>query len=200
MKKFLISEEEKNRILNLHEGFKKGVLTEQYTKVEGPYKDAGIAGTGDLYIMKLEKSMCRWDQQSKAQLFGDNESIYRGYTTPMTGATCGEGFTTIPGGKFYVQGTVDGKIQMYNKDSRYYDTATNIGQGYNTAEEAKKAITILFNPKGSTGRQVVKGTDPQGGKGKIVVKYDKEGTIKGSKEKYKTSGGTKTVQRTQSGL
>ena len=55
MKKFIISEEEKRRILNLHEGFKKGVLTEQYTKVEGPFKDVAFAGTGDLYIMKLEK-------------------------------------------------------------------------------------------------------------------------------------------------
>ena len=201
MKKFIITEDEKRRILGLHEGFKKGVLSEQFTKVEGPYKDAAAqGGTGDLYIMKLEKSMCRWDQETKAQAFGDNQSIYRGYMTPMTGATCGEGFTTIPGGKFYVQGTADGKIQMYNVGSRYYDTATNMGQGYNTAEEAKKAITTLFNPKGYTGRQVEKGTDDVGTKWKTVTKYDKEGTIKGDKFKMKTSGGTKTVQRTQSGL
>jgi hypothetical protein len=64
MRKFIISEEEKSRILNLHEGFKKGLLNEQvsdlngsqyYTKVEGPFKDVAAAGTGDLYIMKLEK-------------------------------------------------------------------------------------------------------------------------------------------------
>ena len=201
MKKFLISEEEKRRILNLHEGFKKGVLSEQFTKVEGPYKDAGAqGGTGDLYIMKLEKSMCRWDQQNKSKAFGDNESNYRGYMTPMTGDTCGEGFTTIPGGKFYVQGTVDGKIKMYNVGSRYYDTATNMGQGYNTAEEAKKAITTLFNPKGYTGRQVEKGTAEDGTKYKDVTKFDKEGVVQKNKLKMTTSGGTKTVQRTQSGL
>ena len=201
MKKFIITEDEKRRILGLHEGFKKGVLSEQFTKVEGPYKDvAAQGGTGDLYIMKLEKSMCRWDQQNKSQAFGDNESIYRGYMTPMTGATCGEGFTTIPGGKFYVQGVVSGKIQMYNVDSRYYDSATNNGQGYNTAEDAKNAITLMFNPKGKTGRQVEKGTDDVGTKWKTVTKYDKEGTIKRSKEKYTTSGGTKTVERLKSGL
>lgn len=201
MKKFIITEEEKSRILNLHEGFKKGVISEQFTKVEGPYKDAAAqGGTGDLYIMKLEKSMCRWDQGTKHPLFGDNESMYLGYMTPMTAATCGDGFTTIPGGKFYVQGTVDGKIKMYNKDSRYYDTATNMGQGYNTTEEAKAAIKVLVNPKGLSGRQVDKGTDGVGTKWKEVTKYDKDGTLKKDKFKMVTSGGTKTVERSKSGL
>ena len=197
MKKFIITEDEKRRILGLHEGFKKGVLSEQnedytggqyYTKVEGPYKDAGAqGGTGDLYIMKLEKSLCRWDQQSKARAFGDNESLYRGRIIPMTGATCGEGFTTIPGDKFYVQHIVDGRIRMYVVDSRHYDSATNRGQGYATAEEAKKAITIMFNPKGYSGRQVQKGTDDVGTKWKTVTKYDKEGTVKGDKFKMPLS-------------
>jgi hypothetical protein len=40
MKKFIIIEDEKRRILNLHEGFKKGVLNEQYTQEEGPIKES----------------------------------------------------------------------------------------------------------------------------------------------------------------
>ena len=122
MKKFLISEDEKRRILNLHEGFKKGLLNEQYTKVEGPFKDVGVAGTGDLYIMKLEKSLCRWDGGMKSQAFGDNTSLSTGQIFQMTGSTCGEGFTTIPGGKFYVQNVMDGKIQMFNNQSIHYET------------------------------------------------------------------------------
>ena len=52
MKKFIISEDEKRRILNLHEGFKKGILSEQITKVEGPFKDlGGVLEIDDIYIM-----------------------------------------------------------------------------------------------------------------------------------------------------
>ena len=172
MKKFLISEEEKNRILNLHEGFKKGVLTEQYTKVEGPFKDVAFAGTGDLYIMKLEKSLCRWDGVMKSQAFGDNTSLSTGQIFQMTGWTCGEGFTTIPGGKFYVQNVADGKIQMFNNGSKFYVSATNNGQGYNTLEDAKKGVALVLNPQGKTGRQVEKGTAQDGTKYKQVTKYN----------------------------
>jgi len=201
MKKFLISEEEKNRILNLHEGFKKGVISEQFTKVEGPYKDvAAQGGTGDLYIMKLEKSMCRWDQETKHPLFGDNESMYMGYMTPMTAATCGEGFTTIPGGKFYVQRVEDGKIVTFHKDSRYYVSATNNGQGYNTSEDAKKGVALVLNPQGKTGRQVEKGTAQDGTKYKQVTKYNQQGDIQKSKLKMTTATGNKSVEKGKSGL
>ena len=200
MKKFLISEEEKNRILNLHEGFKKGVLTEQYTKVEGPFKDVAFAGTGDLYIMKLEKSLCRWDGVMKSQAFGDNTSLSTGQLFLMTGSTCGEGFTTIPGGKFYVQRVEDGKIVTFYKDSRYYVSATNNGQGYNTLEDAKKGVALVLNPQGKTGRQVEKGTAQDGTKYKQVTKYNQQGDIQKSKLKMTTATGNKSVEKGKSGL
>ena len=113
MKKFIITEEEKNRILNLHEGFKKGVITEQFTKVEGPYKNvAGIAIIGDLYIMRLEKSMCRHQSQNFTM-------------TSMTGTTCGEDYITIPGGKFYIGTSEDGKIRMLTSNHKQYVSARN---------------------------------------------------------------------------
>lgn len=200
MKKFIISEDEKRRILNLHEGFKKGVLNEQYTQVEGPFKDVAYAGTGDLYIMKLEKSLCRWDKETKSQAFGDDTSLYRGQIIAMSGSTCGEGFVTIPGGKFYVHHPVDGKIEMFNSGSRYYINATNNGQGYNTVEDAKKGVSLLLNPQGKTGRQVQKGTDEQGTKYKQVTKYDQQGDIQKSKLKMTTAAGNKSVEKAKSGL
>ena len=200
MKKFIISEDEKRRILNLHEGFKKGVLNEQYTQVEGPFKDVAYAGTGDLYIMKLEKSLCRWNKETKSQAFGDDTSLYRGQIIAMSGSTCGEGFVTIPGGKFYVHHPVDGKIEMFNSGSRYYINATNNGQGYNTVEDAKKGVSLLLNPQGKTGRQVQKGTDEQGTKYKQVTKYDQQGDVQKSKLKMTTSAGNKSVEKAKSGL
>jgi len=200
MKKFIISEDEKRRILNLHEGFKKGVLNEQYTQVEGPFKDVAYAGTGDLYIMKLEKSLCRWNKETKSQAFGDDTSLYRGQIIAMSGSTCGEGFVTIPSGKFYVHHPVDGKIEMFNSGSRYYINATNNGQGYNTVEDAKKGVSLLLNPQGKTGRQVQKGTDEQGTKYKQVTKYDQQGDVQKSKLKMTTSAGNKSVEKAKSGL
>jgi hypothetical protein len=200
MKKFIISEDEKIRILNLHEGFKKGVLNEQYTQVEGPFKDVAYAGTGDLYIMKLEKSLCRWNKETKSQAFGDDTSLYRGQIIAMSGSTCGEGFVTIPGGKFYVHHPVDGKIEMFNSGSRYYINATNNGQGYNTVEDAKKGVSLLLNPQGKTGRQVQKGTDEQGTKYKQVTKYDQQGDVQKSKLKMTTAAGNKSVEKAKSGL
>ena len=200
MKKFLISEEEKNRILNLHEGFKKGLINEEvrdftgseyYTKVEGPFKDVAFAGTGDIYIMKLEKSLCRYDTSPS--------NIYNQLFL-MTGSTCGEGFTTIPGGKFYVQRVEDGKIVTFYKDSRYYVSATNNGQGYNTSEDAKKGVALVLNPQGKTGRQVEKGTAQDCTKYKQVTKYNQQGDIQKSKLKMTTATGNKSVEKGKSGL
>ena len=184
MKTFIIDNEEKKRILNLYESFKKKVVSEQYTKIEGPFIDR-LEGVGNVYIMKLEKSLCRWDGQSKSQAFGDNTSIYTGQVFQMTGSTCGEGFTTIPAGKFYIQfhNTSSGKIEMFNSGSRYYVTATNNGQGYATQEEAKKGVALLLNPDGKVGRNVQK-TEL----GKTVSKYNQQGDLKSVKVKY--SGGT----------
>jgi hypothetical protein len=184
MKTFIIDNEEKKRILNLHESFKKKVVSEQYTKIEGPFIDR-LEGVGNVYIMKLEKSLCRWDGQSKSQAFGDNTSVYTGQVFQMTGSTCGEGFTTISAGKFYIQfhNTSSGKIEMFNSGSRYYVTATNNGQGYTTQEEAKKGVSLLLNPDGKVGRNVQK-TEL----GKTVSKYNQQGDLKSVKVKY--SGGT----------
>ena len=182
MKRFLISEDEKNRILNLHEGFKKSVLSEQFTKVEGPFKDQ-VEGVGNVYIMKLEKTLCRWDGEPRGYLF-------KGQVIQSSGNTCGEGFTTIPAGKFYVQyhNTSNGKIEMFNSGSRYYVSATNNGQGYNSQEEARKGVSLLLNPQGKVGRNVQKIDG-----GKIVSKYNQQGDLKkvkinysGSTQKYKT--------------
>lgn len=200
MRKFIISEEEKSRILNLHEGFKKGLLNEQYTKVEGPFKDVAGAGTGDLYIMKLEKSLCRWDGGMKSQAFGDDTSLSTGQIFQMTGSTCAEGFTTIPGGKFYIQNVMDGKIVMFNSQSNHYVSATNGGQGYNTLEDGKKGVSLVLNPKGNTGRQVQKGTADDGTKYKQVSKYNQQGDIQKSKLKMTTTTGDKSVEKGKSGL
>jgi len=188
MRKFIISEEEKRRILNLHEGFKKGLLKEQYTKVEGPFKDVAAANTGDLYIMKVEKTMCVRDSENYFQL---------------TGTTCPEGYKVHPSGKFYVQhhsGMTDGKIKMFPEGSNHYVNATNNGQGYNTAEEVKKAVSLLLNPKGNTGRQVQKGTDDDGTKYKQVTKYNQQGDVQKNKLKMTTATGDKSVEKSKSGL
>ena len=188
MKKFIITEEEKNRILNLHEGFKKGVITEQFTKVEGPYKNvAGIAIIGDLYIMRLEKSMCRHQSQNFTM-------------TSMTGTTCGEDYITIPGGKFYIGTSEDGKIRMLTSNHKQYVSATNNGQGYNTLEDAKKGVALVLNPQGKTGRQVEKGTAQDGTKYKQVTKYNQQGDVQKSKLKMTTAAGNKTVEKGKSGL
>jgi hypothetical protein len=200
MKKIHITESEKSRILNLHYNVKNNILKEQYTQVEGPFKDVASAGTGDLYIMKLEKSLCRWDGQSKSRAFGDNTSLYTGQVFEMTGTTCGEGFTTIPGGKFYVQNSSDGKIKMFNNQSRHYVYATNNGQGYNTVEDAKKGVSSLLNPKGNVGRTVQKGTAEDGTKYKQVTKYNREGDVQQNKLKMTNTSGQKTVEKTRSGL
>jgi hypothetical protein len=200
MKKFIISEEERSRILNLHEGFKKDLINEEvsdytgsqyYTKVEGPFKDVAYVGTGDVYIMKLEKTLCRYTK-TPSEFYN---KIY-----VMTGTTCGEEYTTIPGGKFYIQQESEGKITSFHRESRYYVNATNNGQGYNTVEEAKKGISILFNPKGSAGRQVLKGTNDIGEKYKQVTKYDKEGNVQKSKTKITTATGNKSVEKLKSNL
>ena len=183
MVKYIISEEEKKRILNLHERFKKGVLTEQYTKVEGPFTDK-LRGIGDLYIMSLDKSLC---------LYSKKPSQFYNKTYLMTGSTCGEEYTTIPGGKFYVQfhNTSNGKIESFTLDSSYYVTSTNNGQGYNTLEDAKKGVSLLFNPQGKVGRNVTKSDDGR----KIISKYNQQGDLKKVKVKY--SGGT---QKYKTGL
>ena len=183
MRNFIISEKEKRRILNLHEGFKKGLLSEQYTKVEGPFKDQ-MVGIGNLYIMKLENSLCVYSKKP-SQFYN---KIYL-----MTGSTCGEEYTTIPGGKFYVQfhNTSNGKIESFTLDSSYYVTSTNNGQGYNTLEDAKKGVSLLFNPQGKVGRNVTKSDDGR----KIISKYNQQGDLKKVKVKY--SGGT---QKYKTGL
>ena len=175
MRNFIISEEEKKRILNLHEGFKKGLLSEQYTKVEGPFKDQ-TEGIGNLYIMKLENSLC---------VYSKKPSEFYNKIYLMTGSTCGEEYTTIPGGKFYVQfhNTSNGKIESFSLDSRYYVSATNNGQGYNSQEEAKRGVSLLLNPQGKIGRSVTKSDDR-----KIISKYNQQGDLKKVKVKY--SGGT----------
>jgi len=182
MRKFLISEDEKRRIINLHEGFKKTLISEQVSGATSG-TTSGIEGVGNVYIMKLEKTLCRWDGQPRGNLF-------KGQVIQSSGNTCGEGFTTIPAGKFYVQyhNTSNGKIEMFNSGSRYYVSATNNGQGYNSQEEARKGVSLLLNPQGKVGRNVQKIDG-----GKIVSKYNQQGDLKkvkinysGSTQKYKT--------------
>ena len=36
--------------------------SQYYTKVEGPFKDVGYRGSGTVYIMKLEKTLCRYSK------------------------------------------------------------------------------------------------------------------------------------------
>ena len=164
------------------------MLSEQFTKVEGPYKNVtGNALTGDLYIMRLEKSMCRHQHHYHT-------------LTPMTGTTCGEEYITIPGGKFYIQTSDNGIIRMLTAEHKQYVTATNNGQGYDNIEDAKKALILVLNPDGYTGRQVQKGTAQDGTKYKQVTKYNQQGIVQKNKLKMTTAAGNKTVQKRKSGL
>jgi len=187
MIKYIISEEEKRRILNLHESFKKGVLTEQYTKVEGPFTDK-LSGIGDMYIMSLDKSLCLYSKKS---------SQFYNKTYLMTGSTCGEEYTTIHGGKFYVQfhNTSNGKIESFLLDSPEYVSATNNGLGYNSKEEAKKGVSLLLNPQHRVGRNVEKQDMGEFGDRKIISRYDRQGNLK--RVKIKSSAGT---QKYKTGL
>jgi hypothetical protein len=213
MKKFLISEEERSRILSLHEGFKKELLkedefrygSEYFTKVEGPFQTQTFQGS--VYIMKLEKTLCRYDDATKRKVYGDEyDSIAAGgeYIL-MTGSTCNSvhpGFTTIPGGKFYVlyQGGDDGSLIMYPRGSQNYTLATNGSKGYNTKEEAKKAISLIMNPQGKVGRDVIRGTSDDGGKYKIVNKYNQQGDLKKVKSTWTTDSGDKNRNKRKTGL
>ena len=188
MIKYIISEEEKKRILNLHERFKKGVLTEQYTKVEGPFTDK-LRGIGDLYIMSLDKSLC---------LYSKKPSQFYNKTYLMTGSTCGEEETTIHGGKFYVQyhNTSNGQIESFRLDSSEYVSATNNGLGYNSKEEAKKGVSLLLNPEHRVGRNVEKKQYMDGFPDrKIISRYNRQGEL--IKVKIKSSDGT---QKYKTGL
>ena len=165
--------------------------SQYYTKVEGPFKDVGYRGSGTVYIMKLEKTLCRYSKTP-------SEFYNRIYV--MTGSTCGEEYTTIPGGKFYIQQESEGKIKSFHHESRFYVSSTNNGQGFNTLEEAKKGVSLILNPQGKTGRQVEKGVDVHGTKYKQVTKYNQQGDVQKGKLSMTTSVGDKTVQKVKSGL
>jgi hypothetical protein len=196
MKKFIISEEERSRILSLHEGFKKGLLSEQSVKVSGPYKcinpddcvDNGFYGK-DIYIVKLNKTACRYEKQG-------NMNYMEWF--PVSGDTCGEGLTSYSGGKFYVASSWGNNGIGIPEENTLL--STNGGNGYDTEEEAKKAVSQILNPKGKTGRQVQKGTAKDGTKYKQVTKYDQQGDVQKSKLNLTSSTGNKTVEKTKSGL
>jgi hypothetical protein len=171
--KFLISESQKKKLI---EYYRIG-LNEQ-TRIEGPFKNPNST-TGDLYVMKNEKNMCR----------NDNADLTRYTIYPMTGSTCDQGYTLIPGGKYYVQffHSVKNNIYMFTPEYKEYFVATNNGQGYATPQEAKKAISQILNPAGNVGRNVtnIKSKDQYGKDQtyKMVSKYDKQGNLKKIKVK-----------------
>jgi hypothetical protein len=196
MRKIIISEEEKIRILNLHEEFKKPILNEQSVKVSGPYKcinpndclDNDFYGQ-DIYIVKLNKTACRYEKQG-------NLNYMKWF--PVSGDTCGEELTSYLGGKFYVASSWGNNGMGIPKENTLL--STNGGNGYNTEEEAKRAVSQILNPKGKKGRQVTKGTADDGSKYKQVTKYDQQGDVQNSKYKMTSATGNKTVEKTQSGL
>jgi len=143
----------------------KNVIKEQI-RVEGPFTTK-ITPYSDLYIMKHDKTFCM-DQ---------TRSFSRNKISVMTGSTCPEEHITFPVNKFYVYQKEDEKLKLMSPDRMGYFEMTNNGQGYNTQEEAKKAISILFNPKNKTGRSVDKSSVGQKGYGKQISKYDKKGNL-----------------------
>jgi len=185
--------------LELNEGqdFKDG--SEYFTKVEGPFH---TPDSGNLFIMKLEKTLSRYDGELA---FGSKSKASPGEYIVMSETTQDDkDFTQIPGGKFYVLSESDkGKIVMFNKDSRFYTNATNNSKGYNTKEEAKKAISLIMNPEGKKGRQVQRGTykDDKGKEVpfKKVSRYDSEGNLKQTKIVSKTDQG-RTKEKIKTGL
>lgn len=143
----------------------KNVIKEQI-RVEGPFKSS-TAIYDDLYIMKHDKNYCM-DQRRE---------ITRNQVSVMTGSTCPEEHITFPINKFYVYQKQQEKLKLPSPEQRGYLEMTNNGQGYNTQEEAKKAIARLFNPENKTGRSVIKRGEGQKGQSKIVSKYDKQGNL-----------------------
>ncbi len=161
----------------------KRVISEQI-KVEGPFKSSTTV-LGDLYIMKHDKTYCM-DQRRE---------LSRNQVSVMTGSTCPQEFLTFPANKFYVYLKEDEKLKLPSPDREGYFEMTNNGQGYDTQEEAKKAIARIFNPENRTGRSVVKKGEGQKGQSKMVSKYDKEGNLTKNKMSWNYTDEKGDVQK-----
>lgn len=165
----------------------KRILKEQAI-VSGPYKPLGRVTLGDLYILKTDKVMC----MNKT----NNETIV------ATNNVCPSGYITIPANKFFVSGekrNTDNSLMIMPTSQGEYVLGTNNGQGYNSEEEAKKAISKIINPEGFKGRQVEKTPT-----GKTVTKYSREGDLKSVKQNinYTNPQGQQSTlkSKTSSGL
>ena len=133
--------------------------------ISGPYKPINEVSF-DLYIVKLEQSMCR----------DDRRQMSRFTLTPMTGETCPQEFIPLPGNRFYIYWPASDGLRMFTPEHQNYVLATNNSQGYSTEEEAKKAVSKIINPQGVVGRQV-KNISQDGVNYKSVSKYDKQGNL-----------------------
>jgi hypothetical protein len=136
-----------------------------YKIISGPYKPINEVGF-DLYIVRLEQSMCRDDRREGTRF----NMVY------MTGTTCPQDFTPFPANRMYLFWPSSSGLRMFTPDHQTYVLATNNGQGYGTEEEAKKAVAKIINPQGRTGRQV-RNFSQDGVNYKSVSKYDRQGNL-----------------------
>jgi len=105
MIKYIISEEEKRRILNLHEGFKKGLLSEQVS--------GATSGTTKPEINGVKR-------EPKSQAFLDWMGTGSTLTTIKTGPVIGKVYSTTIMNWYGIQEpvTFDMKVQLA-KDAKY---------------------------------------------------------------------------------
>ena len=197
------------------------------TKVDGPYTDkyslwekTSFGPKDQLYVVKLDRDACRYKERNPNTVFenehnpGSEERFLDHLVNPINGK-CPEHSHFLPGNRYYVSSKFgragtnsDGQS---HRDvlglgspgagstllQRTYKLATNGGEGYSSAKEAKDAIAELMNPEGLKGRQVQVRTGDDGNQAKKVDKYNRKGVYKGTKEKLKDASG-KVIGKRQS--
>jgi hypothetical protein len=168
-------------------------IVEQFVTIKGPYRNvSGDAGVSQLFVMRLDKPLCRYTGKVNVVTDPVNAPMKDQYYT-MTGSSCPTDYELTPSGKFYVQ-FIDinsKKLKMFPSTMGPYVVATNNGQGYATEQEAIKAVSNIINPSGKVGRQVTK----IDGNVKQIEKYNRQGDLK--KVKIKSPQGT---QKFRTGL
>jgi len=214
-RQIILSENEKLNIQKMY-----GMINEQdsklprTTKVDGPYNDkhglwqkTSFYPKDQLYVVKLDSDACRYKEHGPDVVFenepnpGSKEISLDRLVNPINGK-CPEHSHFLPGNRYYVSskfgdvlglGRVgDGQVHQHT-----YKLATNGGEGYSSAKEAKDAIAELMNPEGLKGRQVQVRTGDDGNQAKQVDKYNRKGVYKGTKEKLKDASG-KVIGKRQS--
>lgn len=188
-----------------------------YTDKHGLWQKTSFGPKDQLYVVKLDSDACRYKERNPNTVFenehnpGSEERFLDHLVNPINGK-CPTHSHFLPGNRYYVSskfgragtsrdysrnedgqshrdvlglgGVGDGQVQQHT-----YKLATNGGEGYSSAKEAKDAIAELMNPEGLKGRQVQVRTGDDGSQSKQVDKYNRKGVYKGTKEKLKDASG-----------